>query len=72
MYCFENGKLRDLDMNFDDLVDELKGRIIMHLMQKHSLTWLNDESAGELRCVLFEFLEPFFGASGASGDGRPE
>ena len=22
MYCFENGKLRDLDMNFDDLVDD--------------------------------------------------
>ena len=60
MYFFKNDRLYDLDMSLDYVVDELKGRIIMHLMQKHSLTWLNDDSASELRAVLFEFLEPFF------------
>ena len=59
MYFFKNGQLTDLDETLEKLVEELKNKLIMYMITKHNITWLNDETEKELYRVLLDFLEPF-------------
>lgn len=58
MYFFNDGKLVELDQTLEKVVDELKGKLIMYLLQNHNISWLSDQVEEELYNVLFEFLEP--------------
>jgi hypothetical protein len=48
-----------LDETLEKVVDELKGKLILYLLQNHNISWLSDETETELYNVLFDFLQPF-------------
>jgi len=60
MYYFKNGKLIESDETVDEVVQYLKNKLIMYMLQKHngSLSWLNDETEQEFYKLLFECIEP--------------
>jgi len=60
MYYFnENGKLEDLDQTLDEVITDLKGKLITYMLLKNNIPWLNDETEMELYDILIEFLRPY-------------
>lgn len=58
MYYFKNGKLVELQRPLEEVVQELKSKLIMYMIQNHNISWIDDKSEEELYNVLFDFLEP--------------
>jgi len=58
-YYNENGQLEDLDKTLDDVITDLKSKLITYMLLKHNITWLNDETEMELYDILIEFLRPY-------------
>jgi hypothetical protein len=60
MYYFnENGKLEDLDQTLDEVITDLKGKLITYMLLKHNISWLDDQVEMELYDILIEFLRPY-------------
>jgi len=59
MYYFQNGKLEDLDETLDEIITDLKGKLITYMLLKHNIEWLNDQTEMELYDILIEFLRPY-------------
>jgi len=59
MYYFKNGKLEDLDETLDEIITDLKGKLITYMLLKHNITFLNDQTEMELYDILIEFLRPY-------------
>ena len=59
MYYYENGELKDLDQTLDEVVTDLKSKLITYMLLKHNIEWLNDQTEMELYDILIEFLRPF-------------
>ena len=58
MYYFKNGKLIESDETVDEVVQYLKNKLIMYMLQNHNISWLNDETEQEFYKLLFECIEP--------------
>jgi len=58
MWYYQNGKLQDLDETLDDVINDLKGKLITYMLLNHNIEWLNDQTEMELYDILFEFLRP--------------
>jgi hypothetical protein len=58
MYYYNDGKLEDLDQTLDEVITDLKGKLITYMLLKHNIPWLNDETEMELYDILIEFLRP--------------
>ena len=58
MWYYQNGKLQDLDETLDDVINDLKGKLITYMLLNHNIEWLNDQTEMELYDILFEFLKP--------------
>jgi hypothetical protein len=59
MYYFKNGQLEDLDQTLDEVITDLKGKLITYMLLKHNITFLNDQVEMELYDILIEFLRPY-------------
>jgi hypothetical protein len=59
MYYFKNGKLEDLDETLDEIITDLKGKLITYMLLSHNIEWLNDQTEMELYDILIEFLRPY-------------
>ena len=59
MYVFKDGKLEDIDQTLDDVINDLKGRLIFYMLANHNIEWLNDETEAQLYDILIEFLRPY-------------
>lgn len=59
MYYFKDGKLENLDETLDEVINDLKGKLIMYMLTNHNIEWLNDETEGQLYDILLEFLRPY-------------
>ena len=58
-YYNENGQLEDLDKTLDDVITDLKSKLITYMLLKHNITFLNDQVEMELYDILIEFLRPY-------------
>jgi len=58
MWYYQNGKLQDLDETLDEVINDLKGKLITYMLLNHNIEWLNDQTEMELYDILFEFLRP--------------
>ena len=58
MYYFKDGILTELDQTLDEVVQELKNKLIMYMLTNHNIQWLSDQTEKELYEILFEFIEP--------------
>lgn len=71
MYYFKNGKLIESDETVDEVVQYLKNKLIMYMLQNHDISWLNDETEQEFYKLLFESIEPIILGQLLLGEGRP-
>ena len=71
MYYFKNGKLIESDETVDEVVQYLKNKLIMYMIQNHNISWLNDETEQEFYKLLFESIEPIILGRVLLGEGRP-
>jgi len=58
-YYNENGQLEDLDKTLDDVITDLKSKLITYMLLKHNITFLNDQVEMEMYDILIEFLRPY-------------
>jgi hypothetical protein len=59
MYSFQDNKLEKLNLTLDEVITDLKNKLISYMILKHNITWLSDEVEMELYDILFEFLRPY-------------
>lgn len=59
MYIFRNNTLTDLDETLEQVVQDLKSKVILYMITNHNIGWLNDETEKALYDIIFEFLEPY-------------
>lgn len=58
MYYFKDGILTELDQTLDEVVQDLKNKLIMYMLTNHNITFLTDEVEKKLYEIIFEFIEP--------------
>jgi hypothetical protein len=58
-YYNEQGQLEDLDKTLDDVITDLKSKLITYMLLKHNITFLNDQVEMEMYDILIEFLRPY-------------
>lgn len=59
MYIYKNNTLTSIEDTLEQVVDELKSKVITYMILNHNIAWLNDETEQALYDVIFEFLEPY-------------
>ena len=59
MYSFQDDKLEKLNLTLDEVITDLKNKLISYMILKHNIPWLSDEVEMELYDILFEFLRPY-------------
>ena len=59
MYYFTDGKVLDVDQTLDEVISDLKSKLITYMLLRHNVEWLNDETEQHLYDILFEFLRPY-------------
>jgi len=58
MYSFQDNKLEKLNLTLDEVITDLKNKLISYMILKHNISWLSDQVEMELYDILFEFLRP--------------
>jgi hypothetical protein len=58
MYIFTNNTLTNIDDTLEQVVNDLKSKVITYMILNHNIPWLNDETEKALYDIIFEFLEP--------------
>ena len=58
MYSLQNGRLVNLEEEIEQLIEQVKNKLIEYLVKNHNIDWLDDIVERKMYELLWEMLEP--------------